>query len=331
MHRQFPARPLRHCVVKLLLAGFALAAAGCDLVGPKLNDYGVSGAAVELSSVPFFSQDDYQCAPAALATVLAARQVPVKLDELIRQVSVAGRTGSLQAEVVAATRSYGLVPYVLHSPHLDLDVVHEVQAGNAVMVLQNRGFSFAARWHFAVVAGVDPQNNTLILRSGTQARETLSYGAFISAWRDGGNWAMVAMKPEQLPATVDAENWLTAVAPFEQLGKADVAERAYAAATQRWPDNALAWEALANARHAQNNFVGSSQALTTALQLSPQNTVARNNLAYVLLERNCADQAEGQIAQAIAAETDPKKVEIFQRTRRQIMLHDGPSVVCPGL
>jgi tetratricopeptide (TPR) repeat protein len=159
----------------------------------------------------------------------------------------------------------------------------------------------------------------------------MSFGEFISAWRDGNHWAMVAMKPEQLPATVDVQNWLAAAAPFEQLGKADIAERAYAAATMRWPDNALAWEALANARHAQNNFTGSSQALITALKLAPANTVARNNLAYVLLERQCADQAENQIDQAIGAETDPRKLEIFRRTRRQILAHDGPSVVCPGI
>lgn len=322
---------MRHFVATLLAStGLALGAAGCQQNGPKLNDYGIGGGAVELSSVPFFPQDEYQSAPAALAAVLAAQRVPVKLDELIRQVDVPAQAGPLRGEVIAATRSYGLVPYVLHSPQLDLDVVHEVQAGHPVMVLQNRGWSFAPRWHFAVVVGVDPQNNTLTLRSGSRPREVLSFGEFMALWADGGHWAMVAMQPGQLPATVDAQNWLAAVAPFEQLGRADSAERAYAAATLRWPDNALAWEALANARHAQNNFVGSSQALLTALQLAPENTVARNNLAYVLLERNCADQAEGQIDRAIAAETEPKKLEAFQRTRTQVMAHDGPSVVCPG-
>ncbi len=314
---------------QLPLAFLALLFAGCAAFGPKLADYGVAGRAVELSTVPFYPQDDYESAPAAVATLLAAQQLPVNSDELLRQIKPDDDNEPYREGVIGAVRAQGLMPYVMHSPHLDLDVIREVQAGHPVMVLQNHGFSFAPRWQFAVVIGVDPANNSLILRAGRHPREIESFGAFLGSWGDGGHWAMVALKPEQLPATADVDNWIAAVAPFEQSGKADVAERAYAAATERWPDSAQAWESLANARHAQNNFRGASQALFTTLRLAPQNTVARNNLAYVLLERNCAEQAEDVIKQAMADETDPAKLAAFEQTRRKILKHDGPSVVCP--
>src|SRR5207237_9306004 len=51
---------------------------------------------VELTQVPFFPQDEYQCGPAALATVLASSGVKVTPEELVAQVYIPERKGSLQ-------------------------------------------------------------------------------------------------------------------------------------------------------------------------------------------------------------------------------------------
>ena len=66
--------------------------------------------AVELSRTPFFPQTRYHCGPAALATVLDGSGVDVKPDQLSASVYLPGKKGSLQIEMVAATRRYGRLP-----------------------------------------------------------------------------------------------------------------------------------------------------------------------------------------------------------------------------
>src|SRR5437868_6842253 len=62
-----------------------------DRLPPALHDY------VELKEVPFFPQDEYQCGPAALATVLNTFGVKVTPEELVPEVYLPARKGSLQA------------------------------------------------------------------------------------------------------------------------------------------------------------------------------------------------------------------------------------------
>ncbi len=95
---------------------------------------------VEMKTVPFFPQDDYQCGPAALATVLESSGVPVKPEQLVSQVFLPARKGSLQIEMLAAARQHGRISYEL-PPHYPA-LLREVAAGNPVVVLQDVGLMF---------------------------------------------------------------------------------------------------------------------------------------------------------------------------------------------
>src|SRR5437588_472596 len=104
---------------------------------------------VELTQVPFFPQSEYQCGPAALATALASFGVKVTPEDLVPQVYLPQRKGSLQIEMMAAARRHGMVSYQL-APRFE-DVLRELSAGNPVIVLQNLGFG--GGWHYAVAVG----------------------------------------------------------------------------------------------------------------------------------------------------------------------------------
>src|SRR6267143_388496 len=117
---------------------------------------------VELTQVPFFPQSEYQCGPAALATALASFGVKVTPEDLVPQVYLPERKGSLQIEMMAAARRHGMVSYQL-APRFE-DVLRELSAGNPVIVLQNLGFG--GGWHYAVAVGYDYSYGDLILRSG---------------------------------------------------------------------------------------------------------------------------------------------------------------------
>ncbi len=256
-------------------------------------------ARIELTAVPFFPQDRYQCGPAALATVLAATGVAVTPDELVPQVYLPGRRGSLQAELVGSARRHDRLPYILASTTDAL--LREVRAGYPVLVLQNFGFRSAPIWHFAVVVGFDPAHRQYILRSGTKARETLAAGRFEATWRRADSWAMIALTPPQLPADTDSQRYLEAVSGLEAAGRAQPAEMAYRAGLSRWPDDPRAWLGLGNIAWSQGHWREARTAYRELLRHEPDNAAARNNLALALLREGCRELAEEEIGRALAS------------------------------
>lgn len=291
-----------------------LALAGCTS-GTPLRDYTLPAADVELSATPFFPQKRYQCGPAALATVLAADGVAVTPEDLVPYVYLPERRGSLQTEMVAATRRYGRMPYTLR-PSFD-DLLAEVSAGTPVLVMLNLGVRLLPQWHYAVVIGYHVPSDSLLLRSATSERRWMKRIRFQGAWLRAENWAMVAVRPDQPPVTAQSGEWLRTASAFEELGRTVLAVQAYQAATRRWPEHPLAWQALANARYALKDLPSAEAALRRALQLAPSAT-AHNNLAHVLHERGCLAEAAVQIGLAESMPDADAFADVLERTRAAI-------------
>jgi tetratricopeptide (TPR) repeat protein len=249
-----------------------------------------AGAPVELADAPFFPQDDYQCGPAALATVLVAAGIDVTPEQLTPQVYVPGRRGTLQAELLAATRRHGRVPYLL--PHTLTPLLEEVRSGRPVLVFQNLGLERWPVWHYAVLIGFDPDREQFLLRSGTESRLRTRARPFLASWDRAGRWSMVAAAPSEPPAGADVLGWLQAVAPFESTGEYEIAAVAYEAAIQRWPHAAAAWTALGNVRYRQQRLNEAADAYLHALDQSADHWVARNNLVRTLITLGCPSQAQ---------------------------------------
>ncbi|MGP0173290.1 PA2778 family cysteine peptidase [Pseudomonas sp. NCHU5208] len=257
---------------------------------------------VELSDVPFFPQEAYQCGPAALATMLTQRGVMTSPGLLKDKVYIPGREGSLQVEMVAAARSHEMLVYPL-APKLDA-ILAEVAAGNPVLVLQNLAFDWYPQWHFAVVMGYDRRERTLMLRSGTTRRLETSFTTFDRTWARGGRWAMVTLSPDRLPAQADMHTWMKAASDLEQTGQAAAARRAYRTASEAWPKASLPWFALSNSRYAEGDRKGAEQALRESLKREPDFAAGWFNLSQVLGDQGCAHEA--QQAQACAQRLAPK-------------------------
>lgn len=245
---------------------------------------------VELSDVQFFPQQEFQCGPAALATMLNQRGVRVTPRQLKERVYIPGRQGTLQVELVAATRERGLLAYPLR-PKLE-DVLKEVAAGNPVLVLQNNGLDWLPMWHYAVVVGFDRDRHELVLRSGITQRLVIDYTAFDVTWARSNRWAMVTVPADRLPATADSLRWLRAAHDLEETGQKPLADEAYRTATHAWPKEPLGWFALANSRYASGHLDEAEGALRQSLSARPDFAAGWYNLANVLGERGCATQAQ---------------------------------------
>lgn len=262
-----------------------VAAAGC--AGPRpLPELPSPG--VELDATPFHPQERYQCGPAALATVLEVSGVEVTPEALVEQVWLPGREGSLQIELVAATRRHDRIAY-LTAPTLAA-VTAELQAGRPVLVMQNLGTPRWPAWHFAVLIGFDPDRNRVLLRSGTTERLDMSLRAFMLSWRMADYWAMVPLEPGQLPAAADRGRYLAALADLERAGRHAAAADGYRAWLEVAPDDALALFGKANSLAATDPRAA-ERTLERLLELRPGDPAASNNLAQLLLARGCGSEA----------------------------------------
>lgn len=253
---------------------------------------------VELAAVPFFPQDEFQCGPASLAMALGWTGVAVAPEALTPQVYLSARRGSLQAEMVAAARRYGRVGYVLR-PLLE-DLLHEVAAGNPVIVLQNLAFNWFPVWHYAVVIGYDLGRREIILRSGRQERLVLALDVFERTWRRGDHWAFVVVAPGHVPATAEERPLLQAVAGLERLGRQQEAAAAYRAALRRWPDSLPARIGLANSLYTAGDLADAERVYRETLARHPDAGVAYNNLAQILAEQGRLREAEDAVRRAVA-------------------------------
>jgi tetratricopeptide (TPR) repeat protein len=283
----------------------SLLADGCTTQGPIQQSHIFAEKAsseLELQNVPFFPQKAYQCGPAALATVLAASGIEVTPDELEPKIYLPQRRGSLQLELLAASRRYERLPYVIDAELPAL--LAELEAGHPVLVLQNLGWKHYPVWHYAVVVSANPSYETIILRSGMTKRKTLKVSAFLKSWNRAGSWGLVVLKPGELPARPSEHKYVRAAASLEAVGRNESALAAYLTASTRWPNNEFAMLGLGNTHYALGDLNRAEADYRHLLDQYPDHKAARNNLAQVLAERGCYKMALREIEVALLAEED---------------------------
>ncbi|WBY00968.1 PA2778 family cysteine peptidase [Ramlibacter tataouinensis] len=298
--------------LRALAAALLLGLAGCAQMVPQtvaLRTGWPAGVpqSTSVEGVPFFPQTEYQCGPAALATVLAFTGTPVTPEPLVDQVYIPERRGSLQLEMLAAARRYGRVSYVLAPRYADL--LREVAAGNPVLVLQDVG-ALTRQWHYAVVNGFDYPSGSIYLRSGTTARLEMPFTAFERSWMASGYWAMVATPPDRIPATATEDAWMNAVLAMARVAPAEAVATAFATALRRWPDNLAAAVGLANQLHARGALADAEGVLRQARQRHPGSAIVANNLAQVLSDLGRQREALALIDEVGADAGNPFASEI---------------------
>lgn len=301
---------------RAILAGIVLACTGCATINPPLQLQGdVPAAGVDLSQqVPFHPQTEYQCGPAALAGVLGASGVPATPEALARQVYLPGRHGSLQVELLGATRRAGRIAYPLAKTPEALFA--ELSAGRPVLVLQNLLTRTVPKWHYAVVVGADPRRNRVLLNSGEKRALDVAAPKFMRTWDWGGRWAMLALQPGELPVSAEPTGYLTAVADFEAVAGAASAKPAYQAARRRWPGESRVYLALGNQAYAAGDRRAAASLFRDGLARAPGDPVLSNNYASAMGELGCRTQAL-QALDSVAGDASSWRAQLAQ-TRAEV-------------
>ncbi|MFN4262610.1 MAG: PA2778 family cysteine peptidase [Thioalkalivibrionaceae bacterium] len=207
-------------------AAFAAASDGKDpYEGNSRNRVGSAGAACDNGQLlQRAGLADWPLQPAG------DRAAP-PLGDLIEELFIPAREGAFQAEVRAAVRARDWVALRL-DPEPEA-VFKAVASGHPVAVFQNLGLRVAPAWHFAVVIGYDLERELVIEHSADRRALQTPLVTWLHSWTRGGNWAFVALPPEQPPSWVQPLRWLTAVAELEHARQLDAALIGYAAIAER--------------------------------------------------------------------------------------------------
>ena len=291
------------------------------MMAPSVSNYGPAPSPLELVDTPFYSQQQFQCGPAALMTVLTASGVSTTLDAVSQQVYLPARQGSLQSEILAASRAAERIPYVL-MPELS-SITGELATGRPVLVLLNLGVSWAPRWHYAVVVGTDAGSEQTVLRSGTDERRVMRTPVFLRTWKRSNFWAMSILRPGELPANPDRSRYIEAVAGLEQTGHPLAARDAWQAGLSQWPDDSVLLFGLANSHYALGNFSEAERLFLVMLRIDDESLIARNNLAMTLAAQGRNREALEQIDTALSRVGDSPLLDELLDTRNMILSTDN--------
>lgn len=308
-------------VADLLILMLGLSLTGCSLTpaGYWAQSPG-RPAAAKVEGVPFFPQEELQCGPAALAMALNWSRVAVEPSELSSEVYTPGLQGSLQNSLIGSARRHGRVAYPIDGVE---SLMAEIAAGHPVIVLVNLGFSWYPQWHYAVVIGYDQVEEEVILHSGLIPEEVLSFWTFNNIWKRGRYWGLLVLPPDQLPAVVDEQKWLTAVAGLEKTDRWLNAATGYATALKRWENSFIAWMGLGNSKFNLQEYEAAADAFQHAIGLQPENGVAYNNMANVLAGQGKLDEA--LIAAKHAVDLGGPLQDTFRQTLEEIKVMKAES------
>ncbi len=294
-------RAERLVLAVLALMALALGACTTPQTTALIDAPGSLPLQAEVSDVPFFPQEDFYCGPAALATVLSWSGLSAEPEALGARVYTPVRHGTLQNDILAGARREGRLAVAVNSLR---DLMTEIAAGHPVLVFENLSFGWYPKWHYAVAVAYNLDRREITLRSGREPEHVTSMDTFERTWKRGGNWALVVLKPDDLPARANVADVERAAASLERNGQLREAATAYSSILTRWPDSYVALIGLGNVSYNAGDLASAERALRQAVIVRPERGEAWNNLAYVLAAGGRQKEALYAAQQAISLSSD---------------------------
>jgi tetratricopeptide (TPR) repeat protein len=258
-----------------------------------------------IESVPFYPQQDYYCGPTTLSEVANYYGNDWRQDDIAPLTFVPGLEGSLQIEMVSATRRLGMVAYVKQG---NLDLLLSLVANNIpIIVLQNNSISWLPQWHYAVVIGYDLTTQELILHSGITANHRLNFATFERTWRRGQYWMLAMLPPSKTDPLLNPFVYAKACQDLLETGQSEAGITALKSAIKQWPEYWLPYFLLANHYLADNPRLAVNW-FEKGYQVGLEEAVYLNNYAYALMQLHCFAQANKIIERALMLAPDDSNI-----------------------
>jgi predicted double-glycine peptidase len=143
-----------------------------------------------IQNVPFYPQEAYQCGPASLAGVLNHWRVPVKPDDIAKDIFSKNARGTLSIDMVIYAQKKGLSA-LQYKGSLE-DLKKNIDAGYPLIVLVDYGISFYQANHFMVVVGYN--GNAVRVNSGKDKNIFIPNKDFLKVWKKADYWTLLIKK-----------------------------------------------------------------------------------------------------------------------------------------
>jgi len=144
-----------------------------------------------ISDVPFFPQSNYQCGPAALASVLNYYGCQVTPGEIAEAIYEKRLKGTLSIDLTLFARRMGFNARTFKGSISDLK--GHISRDRPLIVFQDLGYLLLPIRHFSVAIGYDDAEGILVLHSGKRAKKATPYKGFLRSWGKMDNWTLLVL------------------------------------------------------------------------------------------------------------------------------------------
>ena len=196
-------------------------------------------------NVKFFKQQEKECGPTSLYTILNYYKPGVYGIENIKHMTMTpGFDGAMKRDLLAAARRSGFAFYPVYTPE---DHLIAIEDGEPVLVFQNLGLGFSPTWHFSVVTGYSKDPDQIFVHDGKTPHKKFTPSRFFKAWYRGKKWSYIVVPPEHIPKNRTFREALDNASAFLNLGDLKAARKILNAADKRWPKRFEIYAGLGNA------------------------------------------------------------------------------------
>ncbi len=229
-----------------------------------------------IQDVAFIDQSAGYCGPATLTMAMRWAGQDVSVEEIAKQVYIPGFKGSLQSDLIGASRRQGLMAVPIHNLTALLD---EVAAGHPVIIFENLSLSWAPQWHYALILGYDLKKQEIIMHSGHEAFFRWDLRKFERSWMLGDYWGLVVLPAGELAVSANELTQVAAAQGIEQAQRNVEAEKSYKRILEKWPTSLVALIGLGNLAYQNGDHKEALYFFQRAVKTHPESTAARHNLS----------------------------------------------------
>lgn len=233
-----------------MLAGLSLVLvlSGCQSTpqADKLRQAGLASLPEShtIESVPFFPQEQFYCGPTTLSEVFGYYGKSTSPNDIAPKLFIPDKEGSLQLEMVSATRQFGFLPYTERGTLSS--IMSLVKEDIPVIVFQNLSIQLIPQWHYAVVIGFDSDRGTVTLHTGLTPNHEMSLELFERTWARGNYWYLAPVPPKVTSSEMTPFTYVSAAYDMLKVGDKAQSLAFLETASQTWPSYWLSYFLIAN-------------------------------------------------------------------------------------
>ena len=145
-----------------------------------------------IQGVPFFPQEEFQCGPSVLASVLNFRGNRIVPEEISKAIYLTDIQGTLKMDMVSYLRRYGGKGGItVFETQGDIEgIKQDIAGGYPVIVFVDLGVWGIRKGHYMLIIGYDDERGGIIAYSGIERDKFISYDRFLRMWERGGYWTL---------------------------------------------------------------------------------------------------------------------------------------------